>query len=55
MPFHKKIDSIIAGAYHAILKTIDNEYFSFGCNQCGELGLGPPTENKFAPQRIPND
>ncbi len=30
MPFGKKIVNVVSGAYHAIIKTIDDEYYSFG-------------------------
>jgi hypothetical protein len=32
MHFGKKIVSVVAGGYHAIITTIDDEYYSFGCN-----------------------
>ena len=44
----EKIWKIAAGAYHSLICTSENQIYSYGKNNKGQLGLGD-TNNKFVP------
>jgi alpha-tubulin suppressor-like RCC1 family protein len=48
-----KTKKISTGEYHSLILTINNQLFSFGGNDNGQLGLGlAPTENIFIPTLV---
>lgn len=50
MPTPTKVCKVACGSYHSLAITVDGELYSWGSNNCGQLGNGP--NNQPTPRRI---
>lgn len=54
-PKHSPVDSIVkitGGSYHTLYINARGQIFSFGCNNCSQLGLGDTEEHSVGPTRV---
>lgn len=51
VPDISKVRKIVCGTSHMLAINLDNELFSWGCNEVGALGLGD-TVSRCKPTRI---
>lgn len=48
----RNIVKITGGAYHTLYINAQGELYTFGCNNCGQLGLGDIESHLNGPERV---